>query len=369
LTETVVVDLGERSYEIAIGRFLLGQAGKRLAAAIGLRRLIIVTDDHVARLHLASLQAGLDAAGYRHDTVAIRPGEAAKDLRRFPDLAERLLDLKPDRRTVLVAFGGGVVGDLTGFAAATLLRGLDFVQIPTTLLAQIDSSVGGKTGVDTRHGKNLVGAFHQPRLVLADLDVLATLPARELGAGYAEMVKTAALGDADFFSHLEQSSDGILRLEAELIGPAVARCCAMKAAIVAADERESGRRALLNLGHTFGHALEAETGFGGDLLHGEAIAIGMVLAAELSIRLGRLAAVAARRIAASLDLAGLPVSMSEVPGAPFSAARLIAHMAQDKKAQDSQLTFVVLDAIGQATIAQAVPVAMVEAVLRADGAV
>ena len=369
LTERVTVDLAGRSYDIVIGTGLLRRAGALLHHAIGPRRLLIVSDDHVAHHHLTALQIGLDAMEYRHEAVVISPGEASKEIRRFPDLAERLLDHQPDRNTVLVALGGGVVGDLTGFAAATLLRGIDFVQIPTSLLAQIDSSVGGKTGVDTRHGKNLIGAFHQPRLVLADLDVLATLPARELGAGYAELAKTAVLGDGEFFAGLERDVDQILALEPSLLGAAIARCCRMKAAIVAEDEREAGRRALLNLGHTFGHALEAETGFGGDLLHREAVAIGMVLAAELSVAYGRLDAAGAQRIRAHLDHAGLPVSMSEIPGAPFSASRLIAHMAHDKKAEDGRLTFILLDAIGQAVIERRVPVAAVEAVLKADGAV
>ena len=368
MTELVTVELAGRGYGIVIGQGLLARAAEWLRDAIGPRRLIVVTDEHVAFHHLAAFQAGLDSAGYRRDSVIIRPGEAAKDLRRFPDLAERLLDLGPDRGTVLVALGGGVVGDLTGFAAATLLRGLDFVQIPTSLLAQIDSSVGGKTGVDTRHGKNLVGAFHQPRLVLADLDVLASLPARELAAGYAEMVKTAALGDADFFAALERAGDAILGLDPALVGPAVARCCRLKAAIVAEDEREAGCRALLNFGHTFGHALEAETGFGGDLLHGEGVAIGMMLAANLSVALGRLDPEAIRRLRTLLERAGLPVSMRQVPGAPFAASRLIEHMAHDKKAQDGRLTFILLDAIGRAAIERRVSMAAVEHVLEQDGA-
>ena len=367
-TERLRVELGPRSYDIVIGSGVLRQAGALLQEAIGQRRLIIVTDDHVAHHHLAALQLGLDAAGYQHAAVIIRPGEASKDLRRFPELAERLLDHNPDRGTVLVAFGGGVVGDLTGFAAATLLRGLDFVQVPTSLLAQIDSSVGGKTGVDTRHGKNLVGAFHQPRLVLADLDVLKTLPARELGSGYAEIVKTAALGDAGFFAELERIGDTVLALQPDALASTIARSCAMKAEVVAEDEREAGRRAQLNLGHTFGHALEAETGFGGDLLHGEAVSIGLVLAAELSVARGRLDPGSARRLRHHLDRAGLPVSMEEVPGAPFAAARLIAHMGHDKKAANGKLVFVLLDAIGQAVIAKDVTLAQVEAVLKADGA-
>jgi len=368
LTERLTVELAGRSYDILIGSGLLGRAGTLLREAVGTRRLVIVTDENVARHHLATLQAGLDAASFRHSTIIVPPGEATKDLRRFPDFAERLLDERLDRGTLLVAFGGGVVGDLAGFAAATLLRGLDFVQIPTTLLAQIDSSVGGKTGVDTRQGKNLVGAFHQPRLVLADLDTLATLPRRDLLAGYGELAKYGLLGDADFFAHLEETARHILALDPAPLAAAVLACCRMKAEIVAEDEREAGRRALLNLGHTFGHALEAETGYGDALLHGEAVSIGMVLAAELSVALGRLAPASAARICRHLEAAGLPTAMAQIPGAPFEARRLTHHMALDKKAADGKLTFILLDAIGRSAVERGVPVETVEQVLRAAGA-
>jgi 3-dehydroquinate synthase len=367
MTERLTVDLDGRSYDILIGAGLLSRAGDHLAAAIGRRRLVIVTDENVAREHLGTLEAGLDAAGYRHATIIVPPGEASKDLRRFPEFAERLLDQRIDRGTVIVAFGGGVVGDLAGFAAATLLRGVDFVQIPTTLLAQVDSSVGGKTGVDTRQGKNLVGAFHQPRLVLADLDTLATLPRRELLAGYAELVKYGILGDAGFFELMERTAERVLALDPAPLAAAISACCRMKAEIVAADEREAGRRALLNLGHTFGHALEAETGYSDALLHGEAVAIGMVLAAELSVSLGRLDPAAAARIRRHLGAVGLPTEPSAIPGAPLPAGRLLHHMTLDKKATDGNLTFILLDAIGR-SVAERVPAADVERVLRAAGA-
>jgi 3-dehydroquinate synthase len=369
VTERLTVDLAGRNYDILIGSGLLAEAGALIAAVVGPRRLVIVTDENVARHHLAALQAGLDAAAFRHATVIVPPGEASKDLRRFPEFAERLLDERIDRGTVLVAFGGGVVGDLTGFAAATLLRGVDFIQIPTSLLAQIDSSVGGKTGVDTRQGKNLVGAFHQPRLVLADLGTLATLPRRELLAGYGELVKYGILGDAGFFEHLEREAARILALDPMPLAAAVLACCRMKAKIVAEDEREAGRRALLNLGHTFGHALEAETGYGSALLHGEAVAIGIVLASDLSVSLGRLDPASVSRIRRHLASVGLPTEMRSIPGAPFAAGGLLKHMMLDKKTDDGKLTFILLDAIGRSAVARDIPAASVERVLRAAGAV
>jgi 3-dehydroquinate synthase len=369
MSERVRVALGGRSYEILIGGGLLDSAGGLIRQVVTTRRLVVVTDDNVAPLHLARLQAALDSAGFEAPALVVPAGEASKDLHRFPGFAEQALDLGIDRNTVLVAFGGGVVGDLTGFLAAVLLRGIDFVQIPTTLLAQIDSSVGGKTGTDTRQGKNLVGAFHQPKLVIADLDLLGTLPPRELRAGYAEMVKYGLLGDASFFAQLEREVHDLLALDPARLGRAVAHCCQMKADIVSADERESGQRALLNLGHTFGHALEAETGFGGALLHGEAIAIGMVQAAELSRQIGRLDQADVDRIQQHLASAGLPTRMEQILGHPFSADRLLQHMAHDKKASAGRLTFILLDAIGRASIEKNVDPEAVCAVLRAGGAV
>jgi 3-dehydroquinate synthase len=370
----VAVDLASasgaaRSYDILIGGGLLAEAGPRIREMLGRRRLIILSDENVAAHHLAPLEASLEAAGLPAERIVLPPGEQSKDLHRFPELAERLLSLGIERGTALVALGGGVIGDLTGFAAASLLRGLDFVQIPTSLLAQIDSSVGGKTGVNARHGKNLVGAFHQPRLVLADLDVLKTLPRREWLSGYAEMVKYGLLGDAGFFEQLDREGERLLAGDAALLGAAVAHCCQMKADIVAEDEREAGRRALLNLGHTFGHALEAETGFGPALLHGEGVGIGMVLAADLSARLGRLEADAVGRIERHLAGLGLRTRIDQVEGGPFPADRLIGHMAHDKKVAEGRITFILMDAIGRAVAARDVPAETVRATLLASGAV
>ena len=366
MTETIRVELAGRAYDILIGSGLIEAAGPHIARRLGQRRLVVLTDETVAALHLPALAAALEAAGLRFDTLTVPAGEASKDIARFPALMERLLALGIDRRSVIVALGGGVVGDLAGFAAASALRGIDFVQIPTTLLAQIDSSVGGKTGVNTAQGKNLVGAFHQPSLVLADLDLLRTLPRRELLSGYAEMVKYGLIGDRSFFEHLEANAPSLLALDGGVLGPAVALCCRMKAAIVSQDEREAGQRALLNLGHTFGHALEAETGFGDRLLHGEGVALGTVMAASLSARLGRLDARDSARIRRHFEQAGLPVTLRATGLGPEYAARLIAHMAHDKKTAEGRLTFIVLDAIGRASVFKDVDPAQVEAVLLSD---
>jgi len=365
----VPVTLAGRSYDILIEGGLIARAGALIRPVLGRRRLVVLTDENVARHHLAPLEASLAAADYGFDTVVLPPGEQAKDLHRFPDLAERLLALGLERKSAIVALGGGVIGDLAGFAAATLLRGMDFVQIPTTLLAQIDSSVGGKTGVNARRGKNLVGAFHQPRLVLADLDALATLPVREWRAGYAEMVKYGLLGDAPFFARLERDGAAILAGEAGPLGDAVAHCCRMKAEIVAEDEREAGRRALLNLGHTFGHALEAETGYGPDLLHGEAVGIGLMLAADLSRRLGLVSDADLARIDRHLVATGLMTRIDEIAGGPFAAERLIAHMAHDKKVADGRIAFVLMRGIGASFQRDDVPPALVRDSFLAAGAV
>ncbi|GGF48834.1 3-dehydroquinate synthase [Aliidongia dinghuensis] len=365
----VPVALAGRSYDILIERGLIARAGALIRPVLGARRLVVLTDENVARHHLAALEASLAAADYRFDTVVVPPGEQAKDLHRFPELAERLLGLGLERGTAFVALGGGVIGDLAGFAAATLLRGLDFVQVPTTLLAQIDSSVGGKTGVNARRGKNLVGAFHQPRLVLADLAALDTLPRREWLAGYAEMVKYGLLGDADFFARLERDGEVILAGAPGPLGEAVAHCCRMKAEIVAEDEREAGRRALLNLGHTFGHALEAETGYGPDLLHGEAVAIGMMLAADLSRRLGLLGEADFARIGRHLTATGLMTRVDQVPGGPFTADRLIQHMAHDKKVAEGRIAFVLMRGLGDSFQRRDVPPELVRDCFTTAGAV
>jgi len=362
----VPVALGERSYDIVVGAGLLGEAGAYLKPLLRLPRVAVVCDATVAPLHLATVQASLDAAAIRHDAVTVPAGEASKSWDGLSALLNDLLDLGIERGTTLVALGGGVVGDLTGLAASLALRGVDFVQIPTTLLAQVDSSVGGKTGINTRHGKNLVGTFHQPRLVLADTAVLDTLPRRELLAGYAEVVKYGLLGDAAFFAWLERHGAAVIAGDEAARAHAVAESCRAKAAIVAADEREAGQRALLNLGHTFGHALEAETGYGAALLHGEAVAIGMCLAFALSAQLGLCPEADVARTRRHLAGVGLPTDLPHGAG-DWTSARLLDHMRHDKKVRDGRLTFVLARGIGDAFVSRDVPAPAVADLL--DGAI
>lgn len=361
--DSLRVELGSRAYDILVGEGLLGEAGRRILPVLGQRRVVVVTDERVAALHLADFRASLARAGIADETIVLPPGEGTKDFAHLGELAERLLEMRVERSTTLVALGGGVIGDLVGFAAAVVLRGLDFVQVPTTLLAQVDSSVGGKTGINTRHGKNLVGAFHQPRLVLADVGVLATLPRRELLAGYAEVVKYGLIGDAGFFTWLEENGAALVAGDARARRRAVVASCAAKAAIVAEDEREAGRRALLNLGHTFGHALEAETGYGDALLHGEAVSIGMVLAFDLSVRLGLCPAGDAERARRHLEAVGLPVALRAVKRPGWTAEGLLDHMRQDKKVKDGRLTFILVEGIGRAFISREVGTDAVHALL------
>jgi 3-dehydroquinate synthase len=304
----------------------------------------------------------------RSEIILVPPGEASKSFERLAEVTDRLLALALDRGDLVIAFGGGVVGDLAGFAAAIYKRGIDFVQIPTTLLAQVDSSVGGKTAIDTPRGKNLVGAFHQPRLVLADLDVLATLPDREMRAGYAEVIKYGLLGDFSFFEWLEAHGPAVLAREPAALAHAVAHSVRMKAEIVAEDEREVGRRALLNLGHTFGHALEAELGFGETLLHGEAVALGCAQAFRFSAALGLVSSQEALRAERGVAAAGLPVRLDQIGAGPFAAERLIDHMAQDKKAEGGALTLVLARGIGQAFTAKAIDPGPLREFLIAEGA-
>ena len=344
--DTVRVALDQRGYDVKIGAGLLETAGAAILAVRPAKRVFIVTDNTVAVLHLARLKAGLEAAGLRHETFVQPPGETSKDWAHLGTLLESVLAHRPERGDILLALGGGVIGDMTGVAAALLLRGVDFVQCPTTLLAQVDSSVGGKTAVNTRHGKNLVGAFHQPRLVLCDLGALDTLPPRELRAGYAETVKYGLIDDPEFFEWCEANAAAVLAGTGDARRMAVRAAVAAKARIVAADEREAGLRALLNLGHTFGHALEAETGFGPDLLHGEAVAIGMRQAFDFSAKLGLCAPGEAARVAAHLDAAGLPTRLDTQRG--FAASALIDHMGHDKKVRDGKLTFILARGIGKA---------------------
>src|SRR5271166_2715942 len=317
--ERLRVELGNRAYGILVGPRLIERAGREIEPLLRRRQVVIVSDETVARHCLPQLRDSLSKAGIAHHTVLLPPGEETKDLDHFGRLVEEILALGIERGTMLVALGGGVVGDVTGFAAATLLRGIDFVQIPTTLLAQVDSSVGGKTGINTAAGKNLIGAFYQPRLVLADTGVLSTLPRRELLAGYAETVKYGLIRDAEFFAWCERQGNALCALEPDPLRHAIVTSCKMKSAVVAADEREEGDRALLNFGHTFGHALEAETGFGAALLHGEAVAIGMALAFDLSVRLGFCPAADAGRAVRHLASAHLPTEIPRPNGRVFAA--------------------------------------------------
>jgi 3-dehydroquinate synthase len=372
MTETVrvPVSLGERAYDIFIGAGVVERLGTGVRELFPRGRALIVTDEHVAPLHLAKAQASLDGAGVRHEAIVLPAGEGSKSFAMLERLMARLLDLRIERRDAVVALGGGVIGDLAGFAASIAKRGVDFVQVPTTLLAQVDSSVGGKTGINTSHGKNLVGAFHQPRLVLADIALLETLPRRELLAGYAEVVKYGLLGDADLFSWLEVHGPALVDGDRTARIEAVRRSVEAKARIVAADERETGERALLNLGHTFGHALEAATGFGPRLLHGEGVAIGMRLAFDLSVQLGLCPGQDAVRARRHMAAVGLPTAPADIEGAAalgaaLAPAALIGHMAQDKKVLDGKLTFILARGIGEAFITQDVPIEAVDAVLKA----
>jgi 3-dehydroquinate synthase len=372
MIRTVTVGLGDRAYEVHIGAGLIDAAGKLMAPLLKRARTAVVVDETVMGLHGARLSAALTSAGIEASFILIPPGEGSKSFAKLEDVCDRLLALGLDRGDMITALGGGVVGDLAGFAAAIYKRGIDFVQIPTTLLAQVDSSVGGKTAIDTPRGKNLIGAFHQPRLVLADLDVLATLPAREMRAGYAEIVKYGLLGDFAFFEWLEANGAAVLARpqpeDSEALAHAIARSVEMKARIVAADEREAGRRALLNLGHTFGHALEAEVGFGEALLHGEAVALGCAQAFRFSAALGLCPTQDAVRAGQAIARAGLPTRLGDIPGGPFSADRLIAHMGQDKKAEGGALVLILAESIGRAFTAKAVDAAKLRAFLIDEGA-
>ncbi len=362
---TVTVELGARSYDIVIGEGLLESAGERIAKVLERPQTVIVSDQHVAELHLEGLVGALDRAGIGHHEIIVPAGESTKDFAHLEDLVERLLAARVERGDTVLAFGGGMIGDLAGFAASILRRGVAVVQIPTTLLAQVDSSVGGKTGINTGHGKNLVGTFHQPRLVLADSGVLATLPRREFTAGYAEVVKYGLMGDAAFFDWLEAEGAGLREGDQEALRRAVVSCCQAKARLVAADETEAGERALLNLGHTFAHALETEAGFAGALLHGEAVAVGLVLAFELSARLGLCPPQDAARVRRHLAAAGLPTGAATALGQQGGDAEaLLQHMFQDKKVKDGGLTFVLVRGIGRAFVSRQVAAGDVLAVLK-----
>jgi 3-dehydroquinate synthase len=351
--EVVPVSLGSRSYEIVIGRGVISTLGTRIAELRHGAKVFVVSDENVAAHAMADTQAALKRAGIANSQLIVPPGEASKSYRVFEQICEAILEAQMERGDLIVALGGGVIGDLAGFAAAVVRRGLDYVQVPTTLLAQVDSSVGGKTAIDSRHGKNLIGAFHQPILVVADTALLDTLPEREFRAGYAELVKYGLLGDAAFFSWLEAHWRDIFDATSSRHSArehAVAVACRAKAAIVGRDEREMGERALLNLGHTFGHALEAACGFSDRLLHGEAIAIGMVLAFEFSARRGLVAAGDAERVKRHFAEVGLPTSPTAIPGPLPGLARVMELIGQDKKVKRGMLTFILLRGIGSAVI-------------------
>ncbi|MGJ8616913.1 MAG: 3-dehydroquinate synthase [Sulfitobacter sp.] len=355
MRETVNVNLPGREYDVVIGPDLLAEAGAYLTPLLARKKVTVISDANVAALHLETLRRGLAQAGIAMEAMTLPPGEATKSWEQVQACCDYLLDEKVERNDIVIAFGGGVVGDLVGFAAAILRRGVRFVQIPTSLLAQVDSSVGGKTGINTRHGKNLIGSFHQPSLVLADTAVLGTLTPRDFLAGYGEVVKYGMLGDAAFFDWLEAkgpalaAGDGAARVEA------VRRSVQMKADIVMRDETEQGDRALLNLGHTFCHALEAATGYSDRLLHGEGVAIGCALAFELSARLGLCSQEDPSRVRAHLKAMGMKTDIADIDGDLPDAAGLLDLMGQDKKVVDGQLRFILARGIGDAFVTGEVP--------------
>ncbi len=357
---------GFQPYDVVIGRGLMPDLGRRVAA-LGQGRTVIVTDETVAALHGPAVLAALEAAGCRARLLTVPPGEASKSFAELERVIDRLLAFGLDRRDLIVALGGGVVGDLAGLAAALYMRGIDFVQVPTTLLAQVDSSVGGKTAIDTPRGKNLVGAFHQPRLVVADIDLLATLPARQLGSGWAEVLKHGLICDPAFFDWLAGEGAVGATGDPAALHRAVVRSVEIKSAIVGEDEKESGRRALLNLGHTFGHAIEAELEFDeARITHGEAVALGCALAFRFSTASGLCATAEAGKVEAVIAAAGLPTRLDQA--GTFVADRLLKRMAGDKKAEGGRLTLILARAIGETFIDKAVDPAAVAAFLKSEGA-
>ncbi len=354
--QTLRVELGERAYAIHIGERLLSRA-ELILPQLDLPRVAIVTNTTVAALYLEPLAGALGIRGVDVISIVLEDGERYKDWTTLNRIYDALLERRCDRKTTLIALGGGVVGDLAGFAAATFMRGIPFIQVPTTLLAQVDSSIGGKTGINHPLGKNMIGAFYQPRLVLADTAVLDTLPPRELSAGMAEVIKHGLIRDGAFFAWLEQNMEKLLACDRDALAHAVRRCCEIKAAVVAEDERETGVRALLNFGHTFGHAIESGLGYG-NWLHGEAVAAGMVMAADLSRRTGLIAGADVERIIALLKRARLPTAPPDI-----APERLLELMRVDKKAERGKLRFVLLDAIGAASVRADVPAAPLQQAL------
>jgi 3-dehydroquinate synthase len=358
----VPVALAERAYDIVIGRGVLSTLGARIKALRPGAKVAIVTDENVAKLHLAATEASLKAAGIESSAIVVPPGEGSKNYATFERVCEAVIAAKIERNDLIVALGGGVIGDLAGYCAASVRRGLDFVQVPTTLLSQVDSSVGGKTGINSKLGKNLIGSFHQPVLVIADTALLDTLSEREFRAGYAEVMKFGLLGDAAFFTWLESNWQDLFAG-----GPArehaIAICCRGKAGVVSRDERENGERALLNLGHTFGHAFEAGAGFSQRLLHGEAVALGCTMAFQFSAGKGLSSAADATRVRAHLDAVGLPTQVKQVQGGVPGVDALMDLIGQDKKVKRGKLTFILVRGIGQAFVANDVDPAEVRSFL------
>ncbi len=355
MTQVLNMTLGNRSYEIIVGAGLLARAGEWIRPQLQGTRAILITDETVGELYAATLMQALP--GITIDTVTVPPGEGSKSFATFEGLMEQVLALVPDRKTTILALGGGVVGDLAGFAASVLLRGIPFIQIPTTLLAQVDSSVGGKTAINTQAGKNLIGSFYQPKLVLADTDTLTTLNVRERRCGYAEIIKYGLIMNAPFYEWCLAHGGEVVAGVPEAVTHAVTQSCLMKAEVVGEDELEAAGRALLNFGHTFGHALEAETGYGEKLLHGEAVAIGMVMACRLSARMGLVPEELEGQLAAHVRSVGLPAEPKDVKH-HWSLDGIVRHFASDKKAEHGTLTFVVLDRLGAARVAKQVEPAL-----------
>jgi len=366
VTQTIRVNLDARSYDVHVGAGLLARAGELIAPFAPTGRVFIVTDQNVARHHRAALVASLDAAGLKNWTITLAPGEGSKSFEGLELLSRHLLQAGINRKDLIIAFGGGVIGDLAGLTAGLIKRGVDFVQIPTTLLAQVDSSVGGKTAIDTPEGKNLVGLINQPRLVIADPALLQTLPERERRAGYAEIVKLGLISDAPFFEWCEQNAAAIIAGEPGPLTHAIAKAIAFKAGVVERDETEQGERALLNLGHTFAHALEGHAGYDGALLHGEAVAAGMSLAFQLSAALGLATEADAKRVRTHLTQAGFITDLRQLPGAPYDPDRLMQLAAADKKAQAGKLTFILARAIGRAFIEPDTPADVVRELLHIE---
>lgn len=363
MTQKTTVNLGNRSYDILIGENIIDEAGVHIGALLKRARTVIITDENVARHQLSRLEASLKEKNIAFETIILPAGEATKSIGQLESLLDTMLSMKLERSDMVIALGGGVIGDLVGFAASVYLRGIDFIQVPTTLLAQVDSSVGGKTGINSPRGKNLIGAFHQPRLVLIDITTLETLDPRHVVAGYAEVVKYGLINDPEFFNWLEQNGKDLICGPAEqsraLRGDAILKSCEAKAAVVAEDEKEGGARALLNLGHTFGHALEAENGYNDGLFHGEAVAMGIILAFQLSERMGLCPAGDVARVKCHFEqISALPLS-----GFNLDVDHLLEHMTKDKKMADGKLTFVIASGIGKSYLSRDVHMEDVKAVL------